>query len=220
MALSAVFLIIAIYNVIVFVIPFARGGGFWTGYGFSMLAMLLTAGIIHYAFGRESLQSKVYGIPLMSVAFRYLLVQVVVGFLEMILTFVPYRYTIALNAILLGVCLLGLIVVDAAKEAIERIDKKVGEKVFFIRALQADVEGIVARTTNGSMKKVLRELVDTIRYSDPMSNPQLAAIENKIEARVADLMETVGADSDAAKALCDELQQLFADRNRKAKMLK
>jgi hypothetical protein len=71
------------------------------------------------------------------------------------------------------------------------------------------------------MKKTLKDLAETIRYSDPMSSPQLAAIENKIEAKAAALADIVGkADADGAKTACNELQMLFADRNRKCKILK
>jgi hypothetical protein len=94
------------------------------------------------------------------------------------------------------------------------------EKVFFIKSLQVDVEGLAARASV-DMKKPLKDLAETIRYSDPMSSPQLAAIENKIEARAALLAEAVdNNDGDAIKALCGELQQLFAERNRKCKILK
>jgi hypothetical protein len=71
------------------------------------------------------------------------------------------------------------------------------------------------------MKKTLKDLAETIRYSDPMSSPQLAAIENKIEAKAAALAEIVEkTDVDGAKTACNELQLLFADRNRKCKILK
>jgi len=215
-----VFIIMAVYNVVVFIIPFDRGGGFWIGYGFSMLSMLLTAGVGFYAFSREGLRSKFYGMPLMSVAWYYLIIQLVLGFAEMLLELIPipFQYGIAVNAILLGACLVGLITVDVAKAEIERIDEKIKEKVFFIKSLQVDVEGLVDKASDESVRKILKELVETIRYSDPMSCPQLAAIENKIEAKVAALAEAV--DSDASKALCNELQQLFAERNRKCKILK
>jgi len=223
MFLAAVFIIIAVFNVIVFVIPFNKGGGFWTGYGFSMFAMLLTAAAAFYAFSREGLKSKVYGIPLISVVWRYFIIQLVIGLMEMVLDFIPipFQYEIAINTILLGACILGLITVEAAKVEIERIDEKIKEKVFYIKSLQVDVEGLVGRTSDDSLKKMLKYLVETIRYSDPMSSPQLAAIENKIEGRAAALAEAVEKlDGDAVKALCNELQQLFAERNRKCKILK
>jgi len=215
----------AIYNIVVFVIPFNKGGWFWTGYGFSMFAMLLTAGVSLYAFGRESLRSKVYGIPLVMVAWRYLIIQLIIGIIQMIMPLTPYniqfQYGIALNTVLLGICLIGLIAIDAARKGIEIIDQKVKEKVFYIKSLLVDVECLVDKVSNEPIKKVLKDLGETIKYSDPMSNPQLAAVENKIEAKVAALAEMVeNKDDDGVKALCGELQQLFAERNRKCKVLK
>jgi hypothetical protein len=223
MFFAAVFIILAVFNVVVFIIPFNKGGGFWTGYGFSMFAMLLTAGVGLYAFDREGLKSKFYGIPLISVLWRYLIIQLVIGLLEMVLDFIPipFQIGIALNTVILGVCLLGLIVVEASKEEIERIDEKIKEKVFYIKSLQVDVEGLADRASEDSLKKLLKALAETIRYSDPMSSPQLAAIENKIETKVAVLTEAVdNANGDEVKVLCNELQQLFAERNRKCKILK
>jgi len=219
---ATVFIILVVFNVIVFIIPFNKGGGFWSGYGFSMLAILLSAAVSLYAFDREGLKSKFYGIPLISVVWRYLVVQVIVGLIEMALDFIPipFKYGIALNTILLGACLIGLITVETSKEEIERIDAQIKEKVFYIKSLQADVEGLLDRTSD-DMKKLLKDLAETICYSDPMSSPQLAAIENKIEAKAAVLAKAVDrADSNSIKALCNELQQLFAERNRKCKILK
>jgi len=215
--------VLPVYNVIAFVIPFHRGAGFWTGYGFSTLAILLMAGISLYAFDRENLRSKVYGIPLLSVAWRYLIIQVIVGLVQMLLDFIPIPFQIGLvlNTILLGICLVGLIVMEASKGEIERIDAKIKEKVFYIKSLQADVEGLRNRASDTPLKKTLKDLAETIRFSDPMSSPQLAAIENKIEAKAAALADAVErADNAAATALCNELQQLFAERNRKCKILK
>ena len=222
MALAVVFIILAVYNVAIFVLPLSKGGGFWTGYGFTMLALLLTAAVSFYAFDREGLRSKVYGVPLISVMWRYLVIQLILGIAEIVLQqVIPFQIGIAVNAVLLGVCLVGLITVEASKEEVERIDAKVKEKVFYIKSLQVDVEGMVGRAPDDSLKKLLKDLAEAIRYSDPMSSPQLAAIENKIEAKAAALAESVEkADADAIKASCNEIQQLVAERNRKCKILK
>jgi hypothetical protein len=221
MTLAVILIVIAVYNVIVFTIPFTRGGNFWTGYTFSMAALLLTAVVEFFFFERADLKSRFYGWPLRTVAWRYLITQLIVGILEMSLTVIPYRYEIALNTILLGACLIGLIAVSAAKEEIERIDEKIKDKVFYIKSLQADVEGLIDRITDEATKKTLKDLADIIRYSDPMSSPQLAEIENRIDVKVAALGEAVANNtSEAITALCAELQQLFAERNRKCKLLK
>ena len=220
MSLAAIVIILAVFNVISFVLPFERNESFWVGYSFVTLAILLTAAVALFALGREGIKSKFYGAPIVLVAWTYLVVQVIVGFLEMIIPGIPYQYLLVLNVIMLGVCLIGLIGVNMGKEEIERIDAKVNEKVFYIKFLQVDVEGMASRTTDDSLKKALKDLAETIRYSDPMSSPQLAAIENKIEIKVSSLGDCVNSDNNSANALIDELQQLFAERNRKCKMLK
>jgi len=214
-------IIAAVYNVLVFVIPFRRGGGFWSGYGFTMLMFAVLAGIGFYALGREGVKGKFYAIPLVSVAKKFLILQIIVGLSQMLFQFIPAHYGIALNTVFLGICVAKLITVGTAKKIIERIDEKVGEKVFYIKSMQVDVEGMVGKTSDEILKKALKNLAETIRYSDPMSNPQLAAVENKIEGKIAILAETIErADNDASKTLCDELQQLLAERNRKNKLLK
>ena len=219
MSLIAVFTLLVVYNVVAFVIPFDRHGGFWTGYSFSMLAILITAAGAFYALGQEGMKSKFYGLPLVSVVWIYLTTQLVAGFIQMSIPEIPFRYGIVVNVLLLGACLIGLITVNISKEEIDRLDDKVKEKFIIIKPLLADVEGLEARASDESNKKDLKELVETIRYSDPMSSPQLASIENEIEVKVTALMEN-GADVDVTRAICNELQQLFAQRNRKCRLLK
>jgi hypothetical protein len=221
LSLVMVFIILAVYNIIAFLLPISRGGMFWTGYSFSLAALLLTAGVGFYALGREGLKSKVYGIPLLTLSWRYLITQLIIGLLEMILPSIPFQYGIILNAILFGACLVGLIGSDIATGEIERIDETVKEKVSYINSLQADIDSLVDKNTDEHTKKTLKDLAEAIRYSDPMSNQQLLVIENEIKVKVTRLSATaVSCDSSAIETICGELQQLIAERNRKCKELK
>jgi len=223
LSLAVVYIAMAVFNVVAFVLPFRRGGGFWTGYGFTMLSMLIAGAIIFFVFDRKELKSKFYGVPLLSVVWFYFIIQLILGIAEMCLDFIPipFQFGIAVNTIILGACLVGLIGVNLAQDEIERIDEKIKEKVFYIKSLQADVEGLADRAPDESAKKILKELAETIRYSDPMSSPQLAVLESKIETKAAVLADAVAnANAEEIKALCNELQLLFAERNRKCKLLK
>lgn len=44
-----------VYNAIAFLLSFERTGTFWTGYGFTLATIILTAGISFYALGREGI---------------------------------------------------------------------------------------------------------------------------------------------------------------------
>jgi len=219
MALVVTFIAIAVYNVIAFVLPFQRHRGFWTGYSFAMLAILLTMGVGLFAVGQAGLKSKFLGMPLVAVVWTYFVIQIIVSLIEMLVPGVPFQYEIVLNVIILTVCVIGLIVTNVAKDEIERVEEKIKEKVFFIKSLQIDVEGLLTKVQDDSARKMLKDLAETICYSDPMSSDQLATVENKIEGKVAFLAENI-ENADVVKPLCDELQQLFGERNRKCKLLK
>lgn len=213
-------IVLAVFNVIAFVIPFARLAGFWAGYAFASFAIVFTAIVGLYAFAREGMRSKFLGMPLAIVVWAYLLAQLAVSLVEMVLSFIPVQYPIALNVILLAAALIALIATDAGKAEVERLDAKVKAKVFFIKSLQGDVESLASATSDPSLKKSLKALADAIRFSDPMSAPELASIESSIEAKVATLRDAAGSDAGAAVALCAEIERLVGDRNRKCKLLK
>lgn len=213
-------IVLAVFNLIAWVIPFARTGGFWTGYGSATFAILLTAAVASYAFGREGLKSKFYGIPMTFVVLPYLIVQVILGLVEMAVPVVPFRYELLLNGLLLAAVLIGLIGAEMGRSTVEALGAKVKAKVFYIKSLQGDVESMVPRAGDAALAKELKVLAEALRFSDPMSSPQLAGVENQMEAKVVALGSVVGSDAAAASALCAELQQLIAERNRKCKLLK
>jgi hypothetical protein len=212
---------LAIYNVIAFVIPFEKTSGFWVGYGFSTLSILLAAAIGFYSLGRGGLKSVFYGLPLVLVAWGYLVAQVIVGFVFMAFPAIPVWVCVAVSAAFLGACLVGLIATEIGKEEIKRVDQKVSEKVFYIKSIQANIEGMAAKSGGDSLAKALKELAEIVKYSDPMSAAQLAALENEIEAKTLALEKSVNIfDTEASLALCGELRRLFEERNRKCKLLK
>jgi len=220
MSIALAVIIMVVLSVIAFLLPFTRSSTFFIGYFFAMLANVLTIGVIIYSLGRGNLKSKFYGMPLIFVVWSYLAIQVIVSFIQMLFPFIPPAWAIVINIILLGICFIGLIAVTMGKEAIIHTDEKVKEKVFYIKSLQIDVEGLAFKANDG-LKKSINNLADAIRYSDPMSSPQLSTIENQIDLKINMLKEAVGRnDDDSANALISELNELIAERSRKCKMLK
>ncbi len=221
LSLLAACIILALFHVVAFVIPFVRGKLFWTGYGFSTLAILLTVCVSFYALGHEGLKSKFYGWPLLSLAWRYATVQLIAGLLEMAVPSVPFPLALVFNTVLLAGCLIGLIGTGISKNEIERIDEKIMAKVFYIKSLQADVEALISKCTDHTGKTAVKELAEALRYSDPISSPFLAAIEQDITAKVAELAVIAGSlDSSEIKNMCHEIQQLITERNQNCKLLK
>lgn len=76
-----------------------------------------------------------------------------------------------------------MITSDVGRSEIERVSAKVKEKTFYIKQLQADVELLAGAETDTATRLALAQLAEKIRYSDPMSNEQIADIENRIAAK-------------------------------------
>ena len=77
-------LLLVVYNVLAFAIPFKHTGVFALSYAFTMIAILAQAYVIRSAFYRgEGVRSKFYGFPIAVVGAAYLAVQLVLGFIFM-----------------------------------------------------------------------------------------------------------------------------------------
>jgi hypothetical protein len=217
---AAFAVILLLFNIISFALPFRRNFGFGSGYVFSTLSILLTAVASFYALGRGGLQSRFYGLPVLYVVWTYLGLQLVAGFVFMSFD-VPLWLNILLSSVLLGVCLVGLIAVEIGVEEIRRIDASIREKVFYIKSLQVKVDSMKGKIVDPVLKKSLQKLSDVIRYSDPVSSQQLAELECIIERETVMLAREIDdGNTSAAQAVCDKLQQLIEERNRKCRLFK
>ena len=118
-------------------------------------------------------------------------------------------------SVIAGISAVCMISADAGRNEIERVEEKVQKKAFYIRELQADIELLADNESDAAAKTALTQLAEKIRYSDPMSNEQLADLENKISSKVAELKATSNK-----LEIITELNSLLDERNKKCKILK
>ena len=194
--------ILVVYNIISFLIPSVKNTTFWVAYGFSNLSIIIVALTILAALDEQGIKSKFNNMPLIYVAWTYLIVQLIMGFIEIYYP-INFRYTILVNVILLGLYIIGFVGTNVGKKEIQRVDEKVQEKVFFIKDLQVDIETFSSKISDIEMKKELNSLADSIRYSDPMSHSKLADIEKQINEKVQQLIQIVD-DNEHIKQICEE----------------
>ena len=171
--LLVIVLILGLFNLIAFLIPFERSNSFWIGYGSITLSALISAVVLYFIFDKKTMKSRFYGIPLIYVLISYLVVQLGLGIVQMAIPAFNYKVAIITNAIVLVVSIIGLIGITAGKDEIERIDEKVKEKVLYIKEIEVKLEGVIANTLDQAALKELKKLKDLVKYSDPMSKVEL-----------------------------------------------
>lgn len=212
-------LLAGIVNLVVFMLPFARTGSFWAGYGFSMaaLAVFILAGMLE--FMQKGRKSKFYGLPAYAVVILYALLQLALGVFEMVFPFFPLPFSLTLNLVLLLLMLLGLVAAGAPMAVAAQIDAKAGEKREFLRSLDQALSALADKARDPETQKALRGLAEDIRFSDPMSGPQLQDIQREMLETVAAL-QAGDLGSPGAKAVMDDLRRLIGERNQKVKAMK
>ena len=203
-------------SVIAFTVPAAKTAAFWISYAFTVVAFAAQIIIWNAALGRsESLKSKFLGFPVVHIGIVYLVVQIIALIVFLAIPTLPIWSAVVVCAVVAGVSAVCMIASDVGRSEIERVSVKVQEKTFYIKRLQADVELLASTETDTVIKSALKQLAEKIRYSDPMSNEQIADIEDRITVKVADLKSS----TDKAKII-NELNSLLNERNRKIKILK
>ncbi len=215
-----------VFNAIVFSVPrfFAGfdkfGGAFWAGYVLIILAFLgqLTASRF---FFKEVNKDKVFlNMPLMMLSRRCLIVSLVFGTLFMIIPNFPNFVGAIIALLILAFYAITVIKAQTAAEVVHDIDKKIKVQTSFIKFLTVDAEGLVNRAVTDEAKAAAEKVYDTVRYSDPMSAPELAETEAQITTHFQAFSDAVIRGDENCAQIADELIALLSDRNNKCKVLK
>lgn len=208
-------ILFALVSIIAFAVPTIKTAIFWIAYVFTAAAFAAQIFIWNKALGKETLKSKFLGLPVVHIGIVYAIIQTVAFAVFLFAPTLPVWSAIVVCSVIADVSAVCMISADAGCNEIERVDAKVQKKVFYIRELQADVELIAAAETDADTKAALTQLAEKIRFSDPMSNEQLADSENKISAKVLELKTAVNK-----VEIITELTLLLEERNNKCKILK
>ena len=222
LVLAILAIVLAVYNVIVFVLPIPKTPSFWAAYIFTTVAILLQIGIDYVAFKNDmKLKSIFLGLPTANVGGIYLFLQLIWGAIVMAVVVIPVYIAVIVSVVLLGWCLVSVIMTSVSRDVIVSVDEKVKAKTNFIKMNQVAVELLIGKTDDADLKKKLTELRDLIRYSDPMSDVSLGKLEMEIEMRIEDLKEAVQAGNiKSATDLVTKLREIISERNKLAKALK
>ena len=211
--------LLVLYILIAFLIPFVYTATFWVSFVFTLIAFGVVAASIYIAFIKNpDAKSRFYGFPIAKIGAIYGLVQLVAGFIFMALaTYAPAWTAVLVYAIALGSAVIGLISADAVVSEIHVQDAKLKKDVSLMRSLQSKVNQMAAQSENAEIKA----LADEFRYSDPVSNDAIADAEADLAAAVDELQNAyVDSDSEAVAKLCHRASALLAERNRLCKLNK
>ena len=209
-------ILFALISIIAFAVPTTKTATFWIAYVFTSAAFAAQIVIWKTALGKgETLKSKFLGFPVVHIGIVYTVIQVIAFAVFMFVPTLPTWSAIVVCSVIAGISAVCMISADAGRDEIERVEAKVQNKVFYVRELQADIELLADSETNANVKTALTQLAEKIRFSDPMSNEQIADLENKISIKAAEIKTAANK-----LEIITELNSLLDERNKKCKILK
>lgn len=215
----ALAVILILYILIAFLIPFEHTPVFWASFIFTLVAFAVVTVSIYIAFVKQpDAKSRFYGFPIAKIGVIYGAIQLVVSIIFMALgDYIATWLAVLVYAIGMGVAVIGLIAAEAVADTIQGQETKTKNDVYMMRALQSKVYQLAAQCDEAAIKALAEE----IRYSDPVSNEAFVYLENDLSAGVYELQDAVlKGDREAVRQICSKVSVLLEERNRLSKLYK
>lgn len=210
-------IVLAVFSLIAFAIPFAHTAVFWIAYGFGVLAILFQLYIFKSSFaGNGDAKSRFYGFPIARLGIYYLVAQLILSVVEMALAgLIPSWPVIIINVLALAFALIGCITAETMRDEIVQQDNKLKKNVSAMRELQSLAASMVGQCGDEEMKNAVKKIADELRFSDPVSSDATAELDAEMRSQLADIQQAVvEGDAEGAKALCRKMMGNLAERNR------
>ncbi len=222
------FLVLALFNLITFVTPNEINGGtkftplFWVAYSFITIMFIGQLACTYYVLKSDAPRRLFYRISLIPISIGAIALMFIVATLCLAVIQIPDWLAIVICAVILVANALTVLKSAVAIEAVEAIDKKIKVKTMFIKMLTADAEILMKNTaSNEEMAPLTKKVYEAVRYSDPMSDDALSAVEDKITVAFNEFSTSVNdGDIKTAEATAKELLAYITERNTKCKILK
>ena len=214
-------ILLGVFNLLVFTIFKEKNEVFWISYGFTTLAFLVQIGSMFLSFKPADIETAFFGIPLASFSIYYLGVALGVGILFMIFQGAGWVLATVIQVLVLAAYLVIAIISILSRNVVQSVSDNVRQNVANLRAVYVEVEMAIAACQDATLKAMLKKLYETVRYSDPMSTSDVADVEQRILAKIAELRAQVDDNLvEEAKQTCTALERLYVERNKKLAMSK
>ncbi|MBQ8546313.1 MAG: hypothetical protein IJ437_05180 [Clostridia bacterium] len=220
--------VLALFNLITFITPNEINGEskfgamFWVSYVLITLMFIGQLACAYFVFKADSAKKLFYNISLIPITVAAIAIMFIASVVCVAIIPVPDWLGIIICAIILAVNIIAVLKAAVAIDAVEAIDKKIKVKTMFIKMLTADAEALMINTASSEeLAPLTKKVYEAVRYSDPMSDDALMAVEDKITAKFNEFSESVNeGNAETAEANAKVLLTYITERNTKCKILK
>ena len=218
--------LLGLFNLLAFIIPAWPNmakftASFWIGWGVTIGAFFGQLLCSWLAFKDNSAKKTFYKLSMFSVSYAGLVSLFVVAMICIIVTPLPYWIAAIACGVVLAVNIVAVAKAQVAINLVIAVDEKIEKATAFIDEMREESASLLARANAEDAKDICKKVCDAFKFSDPMSNAELASIESDIKAQLSLLKRAIAEGKmDVAALGSEELLALIAERNNKCKKLK
>lgn len=228
----AFLVIVVVFSIVSFVLIENKDGYFWSSYIFTLIAAIGVF-ISGFFFSKGKLKNFPAEFSFVSIAAKYLVAEIVIVILFGIVFRFSVKIYVCLHIVALACAIFIAIFMIIGRNKIVDTTEETRTKVTKIRMMAADIDAVMAKAQdlnpeirNGTLK-LLNNLYEDIRFSDPMVHESLSKMDAQIEEdikkviiEVERLTETKSTDLIIIQRLIENLRRTIIDRNNRTKILK
>ena len=210
----------AIYCASAFVLADDLSFSFWVGILFTVLdAAALT--VLLFRLSAENLKRTFLGLPAVYICAVFFGAQALWGLVLIYTSWISKTAGLVVSFVLTGGLTTSVASALLGQNVISSAGEKINRQTAVMRRLEEKAAALSGPAADRAIKPDLEHLLESMRYSDPVSVPQTAAAEKELEELFSELELCVAASKlSDAKTICGRLEQKIAERNRLAKSSK
>ncbi|MBQ5995844.1 MAG: hypothetical protein IJL63_08320 [Clostridia bacterium] len=214
-------LLIAVFNVICFIIPGRDGeareltAAFWVGYAMVMLTLLLHLIYAVLSLSKSDRDKRLLNVPIMAISIVEFVIMAVVGAVCMLLPGNLFWIGVIVCCIVLAFSVILYLTSVTVHENLAEANSALNAKTSNYRSAVDTATLLISKAKTPVQRDVAKKIYDAIKYSDSVSSDETFEIENRIESAVATLLADFnGTDNDALlNSKTDDILLMIQQRN-------
>ena len=137
-----------VFTALFFLLPLQRNVTVWIAFFFGIISLLLGYILTYYAFSKgDDVKSRIYGIPLFTIGYKYTGTQIVFSLIVFGLSFlvvIPIWIVVVIEVIILGVFLVGMQAGDIARDMVVQVENNMVQETSQWNAIKVLASSICA----------------------------------------------------------------------------
>ncbi len=208
-------LVLILYSLVICLVPLIHSITFWIAFILSIIEYII-AGImlIFTADTKDRNSEKIFDLIKIRNTFIYLIVQLIFNIFSMCYGKFPIWCIVIVNLVFIATLIITTYIFVYIKKYTTEFDQGVQEKVRNKKKKLVEIEQLQNIAVDYELRKSISKLIEILKYSDPISTPEVEDLEQKIEINLTVLKNLIDqGKEDDAQNCCNDLIAAVQERN-------